>query len=105
MIELPTFDEMVKMAKEQPDQLNDLQMEVNRQCINLAPEETRPALESTLHHIKQIQLSASNPYERCVLMNRAMHEKLSLLHTALTNPELLGKTDNVTEVDFRNRRA
>lgn len=73
--ELPSFDEMMRMAQEEPEKLAQLQRNVSAQAVQSAPEEYRGRMRGILFHTQNIcDLKRDNYQGRCVYMFQAMNK-------------------------------
>lgn len=78
---LPNFDRMVEMAKNDPDALERLRLEMVRETINEAPEELRQRLHGLQFQIDGKRLTSKNPMQACLEISRMMHESLMEMKT------------------------
>ncbi|SDK27644.1 Protein of unknown function [Ferrimonas sediminum] len=89
MITLPSFDEMMRMAKEEPQALEALRTNAIEQTIANAKADNQPQLRALQHRIDVTITRASNPCQSMVQLSNMMHDKLALLNTAFQNPAAL----------------
>ncbi|BDY05647.1 DUF3135 domain-containing protein [Ferrimonas sp. YFM] len=105
MTELPTFDEMMHLAKTDPDKLERIRQAAISQTIDQAKASNRGALKALQHRIDLTRERASNPYQSMVEISRMMHDKLDLLNTALNRPEELNRSRVVSLGQAQARKA
>lgn len=96
MTELPNFDQMMQMAKEDPQQLERVRQQAINDAINNASSGNQNQLRSLQHRIDRTIERASNPYQSMIEVSNMMHEKLSLLDTHLNRPEQLNRAKVVS---------
>ncbi|MFT5594637.1 MAG: hypothetical protein ACI8SR_003029 [Oceanicoccus sp.] len=78
---LPSFERMLDMAKNDPDALELLRLEMVRDAINAAPESYRQRLHGLQFQIDGQRLVSKNPMHACLEISRMMHESLQQLKT------------------------
>lgn len=105
MTELPTFDEMMHLAKTDPAQLERIRQAAIDQTISQASARNRGALKALQHRIDLTRERASNPYQSMVEISRMMHDKLDLLNTALNRPDELNRSRVVRLGQGQPKRA
>ncbi|WP_051216338.1 DUF3135 domain-containing protein [Ferrimonas futtsuensis] len=105
MTELPTFDEMMHLAKTDPDKLERIRQAAIDQTISQANGCNRGALRALQHRIDLTRHRASNPYQSMVEISRMMHDKLDLLNTALNHPDELSRSRVVSLGQARPQKA
>lgn len=82
--QLPSFDHLVKMAKNNPQQLAQLQEKLTTDIINHSHHKDQ--LLSLHSHLQHSLALCKNPYHRCVIAMNLMRNKLVNLSAALNNP-------------------
>ncbi|TKB46786.1 DUF3135 domain-containing protein [Ferrimonas sediminicola] len=105
MTELPTFDQMMHLAKTDPKQLERIREHAIDATINQAKACNRGALRALQHRIDLTRSRASNPYQSMVEISRMMHDKLDLLNIALNRPDELSRGRVLTLTGPHRRRA
>ncbi|VUD56705.1 hypothetical protein TDB9533_02357 [Thalassocella blandensis] len=79
----PTFDELLALADNAPDKLEELRRREITRIIDSAPEHLRKRLHGLQFQINcQIELH-STPLGACVAISRMMHDSLAKLNDAL----------------------
>lgn len=78
---LPNFERMVEMAKNDPEALERLRLEMVRDAINDAPEEYRQRLHGLQFQIDGKRLLSKNPMQACIEISKMMHESLTEMKT------------------------
>ncbi|WP_051252693.1 DUF3135 domain-containing protein [Ferrimonas kyonanensis] len=89
MTTLPSFDEMMRMAKEEPQALEALRTRAIEHTIATANASNQPQLRALQHRIDVTIARASSPCQSMVQLSSMMHDKLALLNTAFQNPDAL----------------
>lgn len=84
--ELPDFDTLMNLAKEDPEALEQLRNQLSQQLIESAPEGVKQRLRGLQFQIDARRNLASNPTAACVSISRMMHESFSRLQSALNAP-------------------
>ncbi len=84
MSDLPSFDILLKLAKEQPDELERFRQEQVENIINSAPEECQRRLRGLQFQIDaQRKIHADSPMGACMKINQMMHESFAELRNWL----------------------
>ncbi len=82
-VDLPDFDTLMRMAKEKPEDLeNLLRNEVNK-LISSAPDEHYNRLKGLQFQIDTQRMLAKNPVDSCVRISKMMNESFSDLNLKL----------------------
>ena len=89
MSELPSYDELVVIAKEDPERLEQIRKHFVEKQINQAPEHTRPRLRGLQFRIDGIRAIHKSPMGSCVEISRMMYESVGKLRDALTGQEVI----------------
>jgi hypothetical protein len=85
---LPSFDELMKLALQDPDKLEALRQSLVEDTINSAPEHVQRRLRGLQFQIDMEREKASNPVSSCVRISKMMHDGLANLRAAmLKEPE------------------
>ena len=85
MKELPSFDEMVKMAEEAPEALEQLRNEMCQSVIDSAPPDSQRKLRGLQFKIDMERRRAKTPMASCIRLSQMMHESFSELRDALND--------------------
>lgn len=83
---LPSFESLVEIARDNPEQLDELRRAYTQANINSAPKHLRQRLRGLQFTIDSTLQSAKNPVARCVKLSRLLHESFDQLHWVLTEP-------------------
>ena len=97
---LPSFDTLVDIAKEDPEQLERLRDALTQQLIDNAPTHMHHRLNGLQFKIDLERERASSALSACITISEMMHESLHRLKEILTNPEeyLRNQTSHSAEV-------
>ncbi|MGS2716713.1 DUF3135 domain-containing protein [Eionea flava] len=80
MSDLPHFDELVTLAKQDPEALENIRQQHVEKLINNAPEEFQQRLRGLQFQIdSHRQLHASSPMGSCMKISQMMHESFAEL--------------------------
>ena len=82
---LPEFDEMVRMAQEDPEALEQLRQEMCEDVITSAPQEYQRKLRGLQFKIDMERRRAKTPMASCIRLSQMMHESFSQLREALNH--------------------
>ena len=85
MNNLPSVDELLKMAEHQPDELEKLRIMLCEQLIQGAPEEQRRKLRGLQFRIDMERRRAKTPLAACIAISDMMHKSFDELRNALQN--------------------
>ena len=96
---LPSFEFLVELARDNPEQLDELQRRYTQANINSAPEHLRHRLRGLQFTIDNTLRGIKNPVARCVKLSQLMHQSFSQLHSALTEP--VNYMDDKTEASAK----
>ena len=88
---LPDFDELRKMAQEDPEGLQEIKRRMIEDIIDNAPEEIKRRLRGLQFQADSCIKSSKTPMTACIGMNMMMRKSLNRLNTALQS--LIGKGD------------
>lgn len=97
---LPSFDTLVDIAKEDPEQLERLRDALTQQLIDNAPTHMHHRLNGLQFKIDLERERAGSALSACITISEMMHESLHRLKEILTNPEeyLRNQTSHSAEV-------
>lgn len=96
MTELPDFDTLKQLAKDDPKALDALQTKLSEEVINQSNNPQR--LRSLYFNIQQKMALCNNPYQRCITINNMMRSKLAILAELIENPEAFSEIDNKAKI-------
>ncbi len=85
---LPNFDELMKLAQQDPNKLEVLRQSWVEEIINQAPDHFQRRLRGLQFQIDMERQKASNPVSSCVRISQMMHEGLANLHQVITQQPL-----------------
>lgn len=98
---LPDFDTLLGMAKNDPDGLEQLRKNLTNQIIDSAPAEIRRRLHGLQFQIDARRTTSRTPMSSCIKISEMMHESFSTLRFVLNN--ITEQTELIPEVV--NKRA
>jgi hypothetical protein len=81
--ELPDFDDLKEMAENNPEQLEQLRMEMCDRLIQEAPEKYRRKLRGLQFRIDMERRRAKSPMAACIAISGMMHDSFDRLRLAL----------------------
>lgn len=87
LIDLPSFDTLTELAREKPDELEQLRQRVIRDVIRSAPSYMRDRLNGLQFQIDMERRRSTCAVSACVKISSMMNESLEDLRVALSNPE------------------
>lgn len=105
---LPKFDELMKLAQEQPEQLEALRQEHIDQLINNADERHQQRLRGLQFQIdSQRKIHNSSPMGACMKIGKMMHESFAELRAYLNEATSLNDPlrDLVDRSDINTNKA
>lgn len=85
--ELPEFDVLLEMAERRPEQLEALRVELIEAIISSAREDCQRRLRGLQFKVDSTRRAARTPMAACIRISQLMHESLTQLREALTEPE------------------
>lgn len=86
MSDFPSFDTLLKLAKEQPEELEKLRLEQVDFIINQAPENCQRRLRGLQFQIdSQRKLHCDSPMGACMKISQMMHESFAELRVWLND--------------------
>ncbi|HDZ09572.1 DUF3135 domain-containing protein [Pseudohongiella sp.] len=86
MGDLPDFDTLLAMHRENPESLEKLRRRLTRKLLHSAPDSTRQRLEGLQFRIDMELRRATNPTARCLRISDMMHDSFSRLNHCLQHP-------------------
>ncbi|WOT03904.1 DUF3135 domain-containing protein [Shewanella youngdeokensis] len=86
MTKLPDFDTLRQLAENEPEKLNALQEQLNKEVIKNSSEPNRANLISLYDHLQKKLSLCKTPYQRQHVVSSMMYEKLSTLNELLNHP-------------------
>lgn len=84
---LPSFDELMKLAQQDPNKLETLRQAWVEETIASAPDNFQRRLRGLQFQIDMEREKSSNPISACVRISQMMHEGLANLREAINKPE------------------
>jgi len=93
---LPDFDDLVLLAKNNPEEFEILRTNLCNALIERAPETSRRRLRGIQFQIDMERRKASNPMAACIRISQMMHDSFEELR--LTLNEATGNTPAVNAV-------
>ncbi len=89
---LPSFDELMKLAQQDPEKLEEMRQNWVEETIASAPEIFQRRLKGLQFQIDMERQKSQNPMSSCIRISQMMHEGLANLR------EALNQTDNGPQV-------
>ena len=99
--QLPEFDELMKLAQENPEQFEELRQQMCDELIQSAPSEHRRRLRGLQFQIDMERRRAKTPMAACMKISSMMHDSFAELRDALNELQDMraGKTPLVPVVE------
>jgi len=92
VMELPNFDELVNLAKNEPEKFDAMRQQLNQQLIALASDEQQKVLEGLVFKIEMQRRKSKNTTQFNILLSQLMIssfvEMQSLLNSETKNKQL-----------------
>lgn len=85
-MQLPTFDELLKLAQHNPEQLEALRQQAVEETISNAPDAQQRRLRGLQFQIDAERRIANNPMAACINISKMMHDRLFELRQ-FVNPD------------------
>lgn len=89
MKKLPKYEELVRMAEEDPASLEQLQIDMNQQLLDESPEHLKPRIAGLIFCINGEIARHKNPLARAIAVNKLMMDSLVELSSALNKATAL----------------
>ena len=86
-LSFPDFDELMKLAKEDPLALEALRIQLCSQLIDNAPEHYQHRLQGLQFTIDMERQRSGSSYKTCLRISQMMNDALHDLSKVITNPE------------------
>jgi hypothetical protein len=102
-VEMPTFDEMVRLAKTDPETLENIRRVLIEDLIADAPESYQRRLRGLQFQIDMERRKAGNPMGACVAISKMMHDSLFKLRETMNG--FTGKSEFVEPEPSYNTSA
>jgi len=100
--QLPNFDDLVKLAKTDPEALEAFRQQAIEDLINSAPVPHQRRLRGLQFQVDMERQKAKNPLDSCVRISRMMHDSFAKLRDALNEAQ----KSHVTQLkDIINKKA
>lgn len=87
MKDLPEFEELMRLAKEDPAALEQIRQAAVEDLINNAPEKHQRRLRGLQFQVDMEREKAKNPMDSCIRVSRLMHESFSKLRDTLNEAQ------------------
>ncbi|MGR5236852.1 DUF3135 domain-containing protein [Vibrio alfacsensis] len=101
---LPSFDEMVKMAEQDPDAFEQFRHNMAKEMIENASEEMQPRLWAQQSHIDRVIHNCKNPHHtNVVLMNELQKQVVKFREVLQGETTLTQNADVVSLKTFKDR--
>jgi len=81
---LPGFDELKKLAEQDPERLETLRQQWVEETISDAPEQFQRRLRGLQFQIDMEREKAKNPVSACIRVSKMMHDSLAKLYETIT---------------------
>lgn len=85
MKDLPGFEELARMAEEDPAALEQLQIDMNQQFLDEAPEHLKSRIAGLIFRMNGERARHKNPLARAIAINKLMMGSLVELNGALND--------------------
>ncbi|MDF1764025.1 MAG: DUF3135 domain-containing protein [Oleibacter sp.] len=99
-MDLPSFDVMMQMAKNNPEQLEELRLALVEDTITKAPVAYQRRLRGLQFQIDMERRLAGNPMGACINISKMMHDSLYTLRQALNSA-----TGEPTDLEFNETKT
>ncbi|KZX73901.1 hypothetical protein A3715_00620 [Oleiphilus sp. HI0009] len=86
-VELPNFDELMRLASENPEQLESIRKNAIETVINGAPKHMRERLQGLQFQIDMERKRCNNPVQACMKISSMMNDSIAELRYALNQPD------------------
>lgn len=83
--QLPDFDTLMQMAKDDPEALEQLRQDSINELLDNAPTKMRHRLEGLQFQIDAKRKLAKTPMQACITISRMMHESFEELRLTLNS--------------------
>ncbi|MEK9712596.1 MAG: DUF3135 domain-containing protein [Thalassolituus sp.] len=80
---MPSFDEMVRLAKHDPETLENIRLKLIEDTIAEAPESCHRRLRGLQFQIDMERRKAKNPMSACIRISKMMHDSLYTMRQTL----------------------
>ncbi len=100
---LPSFETLLKMAKQDPEALERVRQQHIDKAISNAPEGYRQRLSGLQFQIDGIRRTSKSPMSACINISKMMHDSLHTLKTYIDEsetPEILEPSEAATVLAF-----
>ncbi|EGQ8486228.1 DUF3135 domain-containing protein [Vibrio parahaemolyticus] len=92
---LPSFDELVQMAKSDPEGFEQFRHEMAKEMIESASEMMQPRLWAQQSHIDRVIRNCKNPHHTNVVLMNELQKQVTKFREALQGKATSVKTGNV----------
>lgn len=97
MQQLPSFDELKKLAETNPEQLEKLRQQLIENTISAAPEQYQRRMRGLQFQIDMERRRARNPMSSCIRISKMMHDHLYNLRQTI-----IGNGNNTDDVVMKS---
>lgn len=80
---LPSFDELVKLAQNNPEEFDQFKRKVCEEVITFASEEMQPRLRAQQSHIDRVISHCKNPYHINIVLAKELSLQIVKIQAAL----------------------
>jgi len=87
-VDMPSFDELRKMAENNPEQLEQLRQQMVEEAINNAPESYQRRLRGLQFQVDMERRRAKNPMDSCIRISKMMHDHLYQMRETINGAQL-----------------
>ncbi len=102
---LPSFDELVKMAQEDPEGFEDFRKQCCEEFICGCSESMQGRLRAQQSHIDRVIDNCSNPNHVNIVLSQELSKQVAKFKQALTGELATQRADSGNVVSFTNRNS
>lgn len=107
--ELPNFDTLLRIAKQDPEQLEQIRIQLAQQTISQAPEHLRPRLRGLQFQIDIKRKLAKTPLAACIQLSNMMHrsfmELCETVHRPIIGDSARRQNEHLSEAEILTFRG
>jgi len=100
--ELPDFNELMRLAQENPDELERIRQEAVEDLITNAPSDHQRRLRGLQFQVDMERKRAKNPMDSCIRISRLMHDSFAKLRDTLNEAQQTHVTQLREILDHKN---
>jgi hypothetical protein len=86
-MKLPSFDEMMRLASDDPESLESIRVQAIENFISSAPQDLQRRLRGLQFRIDATRTCSSNPMAACLKISQMMHDQLHHLLDTINGNE------------------